>query len=159
MQAIPLGDQRVALPRSGGGSGDSGVRKLRAHDSNQRTRRHLRKVLLIGRIRELALYRAEYLRGKGFTVQAPNSRRDDVLEAIRRGGFDIVVLTYTLSNEDVLDFADLVRQHCPTCPLIVITNTERPDTRVLPDAVVVADQGPEALLAALHRVSNEGQVQ
>ena len=110
-----------------------------------------RKVLLIGRIRELALYRSEFLRAKGFSVVAP-SNRAEVLDVIRRGSYDIVVLTYTLSSESVLEFAEMARQHCPECPVIIITDTGNTDRRVAPDEVVVADEGPEALLAALHRV-------
>jgi ActR/RegA family two-component response regulator len=99
------------------------------------------------RIRELALYRSEYLSAKGYDVIAPSSR-EQALEVIRRGSFQLAVLTYTLSSDSVLEYADLLRQHCPACPLIVIANTNRTDRAVDPDEVVLADEGPEALLAA-----------
>lgn len=112
-----------------------------------------KKVLLIGRIRELALYRSEYLRAKGFSVIIPAGKAE-VLEAIRRGGYDVVVLTYTLSSENVLEFAEMVRQHYPRCPVIVISNDGKTDREVNPDAMVLADDGPNGLLSALFRVSN-----
>src|SRR5437764_9144381 len=49
-------------------------------------------VLLFGKLRELALYRAEVLSNHGFTATIPNSRAE-AMAAIRNGGFDAVVLT------------------------------------------------------------------
>ena len=109
------------------------------------------RVLLLGRIRELALYRSEYLRTKGFAVIAPASHRE-AIDFIRRGTFDAAILTYTLSSDTVLEYADLIRQNCPHCPVLVIANSKTEDRRVNPDAVVMADGGPEALLAALRQV-------
>lgn len=145
-RAIPQSCGKPGKPPSGGGRGRSGKDQARARSLG-------RKVLLIGRIRELALYRSEYLQAKGFSVVAPSSK-PEVLEAIKRGGFDIVVLTYTLSNDSVLEFAELVRQQCPGCPVVVISNDGQADRKVAPDAVVIADHGPNALLAALHRLSD-----
>jgi hypothetical protein len=53
------------------------------------------RVLMIGRIRELALYRAAVLRDRGFEVATPETQQD-AIAAIRKGGFDIAVLSYTL---------------------------------------------------------------
>jgi DNA-binding response OmpR family regulator len=49
---------------------------------------------MIGRIRELALYRAEVLRARGFEVATPESQ-EEAVAAVRKGTFDIAVLTYT----------------------------------------------------------------
>src|SRR5438067_1904046 len=70
--------------------------KSRSRHNDKSTQRN--RVLLIGRIRELALYRAEVLRNVGFQVLAPDGKQE-VLAAIRRGDFDVAVLSYTLSSD------------------------------------------------------------
>jgi CheY-like chemotaxis protein len=107
---------------------------------------------MFGRIRELALYRAAVLRDRGFDVATPNSR-EEAIAAIRNGGFDIVILTYTLSNETVQELAELLREYCPHCPLIAISANRRMDREIAPDEMVNADDGPAALLKALRRVT------
>jgi DNA-binding response OmpR family regulator len=109
-------------------------------------------VLLVGRIRELALYRAEVLGAHGFRVLTPDTIAD-ALRVIRRNEFDIAVFTYTLSSDLVEELAEQVRQHCPRCPLIVISDSARVDARIFPDETVLADDGPAALIAALRRVT------
>ena len=125
--------------------------------STQRKRRMPRRakgnrVLLFGRFRELALYRAEVLRSQGFAVTTPFSREDSIA-AVRRGHFDVAVLTYTLSSETVQELAELIREYCPECPIIAISNSDKEDREIDPDEIVIADDGPPALLAALRRVS------
>ena len=106
------------------------------------------RVLMFGRIRELALYRAEVLSTHGFKVTVPASKAD-AIAAIRRGGFDVAVFTYTLSSDTVEELAELVRQHCAECRLVTISETRNHDPKIDPDANVVADDGPSALLQAL----------
>jgi hypothetical protein len=110
------------------------------------------RVLLIGRLRELALYRAEVLRTHGFRVLTP-STTTEAMEVIRRSQFDIAVLTYTLSSEVVEELAEQIRQYCSDCPLIVISDTHRIDKKIYPDQTVLAEEGPAALIAALRRVT------
>lgn len=112
------------------------------------------RVLMFGRIRELALYRAAVLRDRGFEVTTPETR-EEAIAAIRKGGFDIAVLTYTLSNEMVKEFAELVREYCPDCPLIAIASGGHIDREIGPDEMVNADDGPAALLGALRRVTRQ----
>lgn len=109
------------------------------------------RVLLFGRLRELALYRAEVLSSRGFSVVTPRNK-EEAKEAIWRGDFDVVVLTYTLSSETVEELADLLREHCPNCPLIAISDSAKVDRRIHPDETVRADDGPPALLAAIRKV-------
>ena len=108
------------------------------------------RVLLFGRLRELALYRAEVLRAQGFTVSTPDTK-EEAVATIRRGNFDIVILTYTLSSDTVQELAELIRQYCADCPLIAISNSTRQDREIQPDETVMADDGPRALIAALRR--------
>ena len=109
------------------------------------------EVLLFGQLRELALYRAEVLRLNGFEAIIPRSR-EEALAAIESGGLNAAILSYTLSNEIVQEISEFLRQRCPECPLIVISQTGRVDRRIDPDEIVIADEGPAALLRALARV-------
>ena len=109
------------------------------------------RVLMIGRIRELALYRAVVLRDRGFDVSTPETH-EDAVAAIRKGGFDIAVLSYTLSNDEVQELAELIHEYCPDCPVIAISSNQRIDRTIRPDEMVNADEGPAALIAALNKV-------
>lgn len=109
------------------------------------------RVLLFGKHRELALYRAEVLRHSGFRVVIPRTRQEAV-DAVRHGDFDAAILSYTLSADTVEEIAELVRQHCPKCPLITIAQERTVDRRIDPDVIVLAEDGPPALLTALRRV-------
>ncbi len=115
---------------------------------------HGNRVLMFGRIRELALYRAEVLRDRGFEVVTPKDRAQ-AMDAIRAGGFDVAVLTYTLSNETVQELAAMVREYCPNCPLVAISHEKRIDRKIGPDAMVKADDGPAALIATLRRLTRQ----
>ena len=64
----------------------------------------------------------------------------------------MAVLSYTLSNDEVQRMAELVRQACPDCPLVTISQTGRLDTKVNPDETVLADDGPAALIRLLVRL-------
>jgi CheY-like chemotaxis protein len=122
--------------------------------SKPRTLRNIKRnrVLLFGRFRELALYRAEVLRSEGFAVVTPFSREES-LAAVRRGHFDIAILTYTLPSETVQELAELIREYCPECPIIAISTSKKEDREIDPDEIVVADEGPPALLAALRKAA------
>lgn len=109
------------------------------------------RVLMVGRVRELALYRAEVLRQAGFTVLIAGDD-DEAVPIIRGKSFDAIVLSYTLPNHMVQYLADTARDHCPDCPVIAIAETRMLDRRIEPDAVAIADDGPAALLTALNRV-------
>ncbi len=113
--------------------------------------RKAHRILMMGRQRELALYRAEVLRHYGFLVSIPTTEAE-ALAVIERGDFDIAVLSYTLPDSAVQQIAEAVRERCPECPIVTIVQTLRTDRRIAPDAVVLADNGPDELLAALHKV-------
>ena len=109
------------------------------------------RILLLGRVQELALYRAEVLQDGGFEVRV-STNREEALKLIRRGDFDAVVLSYTLSSDTVEELAEEIREYRPQCPLVVIAKTKYPDRKIVPDAVALADDGPKALISALRRV-------
>ena len=106
---------------------------------------------MLGSIRELALYRAEVLHQHGFHVQIATNR-DQGMDLIHAGNYDVVVVSYTLPDSVVREFADEMREYCPECPVIAISNAQRPDPIIRPDEMILADEGPAALLSALRHV-------
>ncbi len=108
-------------------------------------------LLLFRRVRELALYRAEVLRHHGYEVIIPHTKAE-AISVILAGGFDAAILTYTLSTETVEELADLIRQNCPNCPVICVSQSKTTDARIRPDEIVLAEQGPPGLIGALRRV-------
>lgn len=122
-------------------------------DRRRRKRRKIsgNRVLLLGKQRELALYRAEFLRQSGFQVSIPATLPDAIAE-ITRGAYDVAVLSYTLSSDEVQRMAELLRQTCPECPLVTISTVQREDLKVDPDETVLADEGPAGLMKVLQRL-------
>ena len=116
------------------------------HKTTERNR-----VLMLGSIRELALYRAEVLQQHGFHVHIATNR-DQGMDLIHAGNYDVVVVSYTLPDQVVREFADEMREYCPECPVIAISNAHRPDPIIRPDQMILADEGPAALLSALRHV-------
>ncbi len=108
-------------------------------------------VLLFGKMRELALYRAEVLQRMGYQVIVPKSYAEAV-RAVDDGGFHVAILSYTLSSEVVKELADLIRQRYPGCPLVTIAQHARSDAEIQPDAIVLSELGPTGLVEALDRL-------
>ena len=134
--------------------GRSSPAKRRSDGSPEQRSTSGTRVLLLGRIRELALYRAEFLRRHGYGVATPETR-EDAMRVIRSGNFDIAVLSYTLPSKQVEEFAQLIREYCSHCPIIAIAEARRLDKEIDPDEIVIADDGPAALIAALRRVTRK----
>jgi CheY-like chemotaxis protein len=125
--------------------------KIRAGQNSPNKKKLGNRVLMLGRLRELALYRAEFLGQAGYITLVPPDEAE-ALRIMRHGQFDAIVLSYTLPDEMVQRFADAAREFCPDCPVIAITDTNTVDRRIAPDAVAIANEGPAALLSALGRV-------
>ena len=109
------------------------------------------RVLIVGRLRELAIYRAEFLRQAGFSV-ATAADSDEAVRIIQHGRFDAIILSYTLSSRTVQYLADACRDYCPDCAVVTITETSTLERPINSDAVVIAEEGPSALVSALKRV-------
>lgn len=109
------------------------------------------RVLIVGRLRELAIYRAEFLRQAGFRV-ATAVDSDEAVRVIQQGRFDAIILSYTLSIQTVRYLANATRDYCPECVIVAIAETNKIDSQLDSDAVVIADEGPTALVATLERV-------
>jgi len=138
---------------AGNGHGKGGSSRPHSRDERSKTQRRMsgNRVLILGRIRELALYRAEVLRDRGFEVKIPENAKEAIAE-ITRTGYDVAVLSYTLGSDEVKELAELVRQSCPECPLVTISRSGRLDRMVNPDETVLADDGPSALIEVLRRL-------
>lgn len=91
----------------------------------------------------------------GFKVIFPSNKRDAVA-AVRKGGLQVAVISYSLSNQSAHEFAELIRQQCPACALIAISSNGWEDSKIEPDEIVNASDGPEAMIAALKRVQSKG---
>jgi CheY-like chemotaxis protein len=141
-------------PNSGGRTGTAKSTSPEGFSSERRIegKKTRNRVMIVGRIRELALYRAEVLRHEGFQVSTPGDR-EEAIAIIRSGGFDIAVLSYTLPSTLVQELADEVREHCPECRIIAIADSNRIDRRINPDAVALAEEGPPALVRAVRKLS------
>ncbi|HET9181786.1 MAG TPA: hypothetical protein VFP59_06615 [Candidatus Angelobacter sp.] len=68
--------------------------------------------MIVGQLFELALYRAEVLRNRGFDVITPKTKAEAVA-TIEDVEFDALVLSYTLPTETAEELVELVRQKCP----------------------------------------------
>jgi hypothetical protein len=113
------------------------------------------RVMLFGRLRELALYRAEVLRMSGYDVLLPETK-DEVAEILRRCALDVAVFSYTLPSTTIEELSEILRDYCPDIPLISISDRPWYDRRIAPSEVVIANEGPAALIAALRRVTQKG---
>ena len=113
------------------------------------------RVLLLGRDRELSLFRIHVLEEAGFQGLYPESKHAAV-DAILLGAFDVVLISYTLSNETATELLELVRQSCSDCPIIAISETGWEDNKLKPDLTITATQGPKAMLEAIARVQKRG---
>ena len=138
----------ICSGRHGEGRPKSSKKKGHA-DGRKLTERN--RVLMLGTIRELALYRAEVLHQHGFHVQIATNR-SQALDLIQAGNYDVVVLSYTLPDAVVKELADEMRELCPQCPVIAISDAQRPDPIIKPDQMILADEGPAALLSALRHL-------
>lgn len=147
----PASSQSIVILSGSFANKPEDPRKRKATDSHTHAKKVGNRVLIVGRMRELALYRAEFLRNAGFTVLTA-SDVDDAIRMMQGGQFDAIVLSYTLPTETVKYLADAARGYCSDCPVIAIAETKMLDRRIEPDAVAIADDGPPALLSALRRV-------
>jgi DNA-binding response OmpR family regulator len=113
-------------------------------------------VLMLGRQLELGYYRAVYLQAHGFQVIFPENK-NAALAAIRAGGFDAVIISYTLSKESAKEFVNLVKQRDKDCPVVAITQKGWEEEDFEYDEKVLDVDRPPALLDALIRIAKRTQ--
>jgi len=108
------------------------------------------KILMLGRQLELGHYRAEFLQSYGIHVIFPESKQE-ALSAVQAGGYDAILLSYTLSNETIQELVRLIEQYCPDCPLIAIMQQGN-KLAFKPAETVLDTEPPKMLLEAIKRV-------
>ena len=149
---IPSAGRSVALARtrsrlrSGSSKQDRQSRSEVLENASEPNR-----VLMLGSVRELALYQAEVLHLHGFHAQIATNR-EQALDLIRLAEYDVVVVSYTLPDAVVRELSAEMRECGPQCPVIAIANTRLPDRTINPDKMILADEGPAALINALRQV-------
>ena len=108
-------------------------------------------VLMLGRHLELGHYRVEFLKAHGIVVIFPENQ-EAAFAAVDAAKYDVVVLSYSLSNKTAKELTDRIEQVCPQCPIISISEQRWQDRDLRPDATVLATDPPQALLEAINRV-------
>jgi DNA-binding response OmpR family regulator len=106
-------------------------------------------LLLLSADLETSLLRAHALRNSGFEVTLPTGAKDAV-DLIQKKRFDAVVISYSMSNENAAEMTELFKEHHPNAPIIVITKGPWADLKTDVDASVNGEDGPEALIDAVH---------
>jgi CheY-like chemotaxis protein len=109
------------------------------------------RVLMLGQHLELGWYRSEFLRGHGYSVIFPETKKDAV-NAITQDAYDVILLSYSLTHKTSQELLDLVEQHCPHCPVITMTEKRWEDRHLNPAENVLVSEGPQGLLDALKRL-------
>lgn len=112
-------------------------------------------VLLLASHRELGLFRVHVLEEAGGKVIFPEHKKAAV-HAINLGGFDVILVSYSLSNDTAEELIELARQKCPKCPVIAISEKGWDDRKLQPDDTVLASEGPQGMLEALDLVRRKG---
>ena len=107
-------------------------------------------ILLLGKQLELGHYRAEFLQSYGIHVVFPESR-EAAISAIRAGGYDSILVSYTLSKETTTELVRLIEQYCPECPIIAIVQHDT-EHEFTPAETVLGTESPKMLLEAIKRV-------
>ncbi len=103
---------------------------------------------MLGKYLELGLYRAEYLRSQGYNVLFPESKQEAV-DTVIAAAYDLVILSYSLSDVSAIELRELIDQRCPQCPVITLTEQRWHDPKIDSNKVVLVSEGPEALLKAV----------
>ena len=112
-------------------------------------------ILLLARHRELGLFRVHVLEEAGLNVIFPE-HKNAAVRAIDQGGFDVILLSYSLPNEAAEELIELARQKCPKCPVIAISDKGWDDRKLQPDDTVLASDGPQGMLEAINRTRRKG---
>jgi len=114
-------------------------------------------VLLLSADPELALLRRSALAHAGFAVSRAGSRKE-ALQLLEKEKFDVLVISYSMSQESITEMAELFRRHNPNSPIVTVVKGKWQDLKIEFDAAVTGDEGPEALIEAVETVLNRKQL-
>ena len=105
-------------------------------------------VLLLGTLRDIGYHTIEALYRAGHEVQFAENVRE-ALAKVQQEDFDCFVLSYSLSSETLKELTEVLRQHRPACPTIVISERGTIDWELARSVTLHPERGVEALLDAL----------
>ncbi|HET9742505.1 MAG TPA: response regulator [Terriglobales bacterium] len=114
-------------------------------------------LLLLSGDPERAALRARILRDAGFHVVRPENRKE-ALRILAAQKFDVLVVSYTLSSQSILEFTEIFQQNNPNSPIISVTETKWQDLKVHMDFTVTGTEGPDALIDAVQAAVNRQQL-
>ena len=107
-------------------------------------------ILMLGRQLELGHYRAEFLQSYGIHVVFPESK-PEAEAAVHAGGYDAILLSYTLSKETTQELLTLIERYCRDCPIVAIVQQGK-DLTFKPAETILDTDPPKMLLEAIKRV-------
>ena len=118
---------------------------------------HGKSVLLLSDDLEIALLKAHVLGHAGFAVTRAESRKD-AIQLMRESSFDVLVISFSLSGDSVVELAGIFRAENPTAPIVGVAKGRWQDLPLEFDATVTGDEGPEGLIEAVEMVLNRRQL-
>jgi DNA-binding NtrC family response regulator len=114
-------------------------------------------VLLLSADTELSLLRRHVLANAAFAVSRAGSRKE-ALQMLEQEKFDVLVISYSLSEESIAEMTALFRKQNPNAPIVAVAGGRWQDLKIEADATVTAEEGPEALIEAVETVLNRRQL-
>lgn len=104
-------------------------------------------VLLLSEDTELSLLRAYVLRKAGYSVSRASSRQDAL--NLLKSRCDALVISHSLPQESIREFAEHFRAENPNAPVIGIIKGSWQDLKIEMDGTANGENGPEVLLEAV----------
>ena len=126
------------------------------HTQEQAGEARGKSILLLSADRELSLLRNYALRQAGCAVASADSRQEalDLVDA----SFEALVISYSLSGEDIAELTSLFRKRNPKSPIIAVVKGKWQDLKIDADFTVSGDEGPEALLEVVETAFTRTQL-
>jgi DNA-binding NtrC family response regulator len=115
-----------------------------------------KSLLLLSGDTELGLLRAHVLERAGFSVSHADTRKE-ALELLEQK-FDALVISYSLSRENIVEMTELFRKQNPKAPVVAVSREKWQDLKVDADFQLRGEEGPEALIEAVDSVLNRKQL-
>ena len=72
--------------------------------------------------------------------------------------FDVLVMSYSMSNENISEMAELFRNQNPNSPIVTVVKGRWQDLEIEFDSAVSGEEGPEALIETVETVLNRKQL-
>lgn len=115
-----------------------------------------KSILLLSADREMSVLKDSTLQSAGFAVACPDSRQ----EALRLldSAFEALVISYSVSTEDLGEMTELFRRRNPNSPVIAVTKGSWQDLKINPDFIVSGEDGPEALFEVVETAVTRTQL-